>query len=68
LKFADDAVLYAVTRKAGESVLMTFVTTAAGWWLTVSLEKTKMMSMGCPEAEDNRPIYTVGKWGNNYCG
>jgi len=33
-----------------------FVTMAAGWGLTVSLEKTKMMSMGCPEAEDNRPI------------
>ena len=28
---------------------MTFVTIAAGWGFTVSLEKTKMMSMGCPE-------------------
>ena len=41
---------------AVKSVAMTFVTTAAGWGLTVSLEKTKIMSMGCPEAEDNRPI------------
>ena len=30
---------------------MTLVITAAGW---VSLEKTKMMSMGC--SEDNKPI------------
>jgi len=55
-KFANDAALYAVTRKAVESAAMTFVTTAVGWGLTVSLEKTKMMLMGCPEAEDNRPI------------
>ena len=33
---------------------MTFVTIATGWGLTVSFEKTKMMSMGCPE--DNLPI------------
>ena len=33
---------------------MTFVTIAAGWGLTVSLEKTKMMSVGCPEG--NLPI------------
>ena len=49
-KFDDDAALYAVTREAVERVAMTFVTTAAGWRLTVSLEKTKMMSMGCTEA------------------
>ena len=55
-KFADDAALYTITRKAVESVAMKFVTIAAGWGLTVSLEKTKMISMGCPEAEDNRPI------------
>jgi len=55
-KFADDAALYTVTKKAVEGVAITFVTTAAGWGLTVSLEKIKMMSMGCPEAEDNRPI------------
>jgi len=56
VKVCGDAALYAVTRKAMESVVMTLVTTAAGWGLTVSLEKTKMMLMGCPEAEDNRPI------------
>jgi len=55
-KFADDAALYAVTRKAVESVAMTFVTVAAGWGPTISLEKIKMIMMGCPEAEDNRPI------------
>jgi len=39
-KFADDAALYTITRKAVESVAMKFVTIAAGWGLTVSLEKT----------------------------
>ena len=53
-KFADDAALYAVTRQAVERVAVTFVTIAAGWGLTVSLEKTKMMSLGCPEG--NLPI------------
>ena len=33
---------------------MTFVTTAAGWGLTVCFEKTEMMLMGCPEG--NFPI------------
>ena len=56
LKFADDAALYAVNRQAVEKVAMTFVTTEAGWRLTVSLKKTKMMSMGCSEAGDNIPI------------
>jgi len=46
--------LYAVTRQAVERVAVTFVTIAAGWGLTVSLEKTKMMSLGCPEG--NLPI------------
>ena len=55
-KFADEAALYAVTRKAVERVAMMFVTTAAGWGLIVSLKNTKIMLMGCPEAEDNRPI------------
>ena len=36
-KFADDAALCAVTRLAVERIAMTFVTTAAGWDLTVSL-------------------------------
>ena len=53
-KFADDAALYAVTRPAVERVAVTFVATAAGWGLTVSLEKTKLMSMGSPG--DNVPI------------
>ena len=37
-----------------ERVAGTFVATAAGWGLTVSLEKTKLMSMGSPG--DNVPI------------
>ena len=40
-KFADDAALYAVTRQAVERAAVTFVTIAAGWDLTVSLEKLK---------------------------
>ena len=55
-KFTNDAAFYAVTRKAVESVAMTFVIMAAGWGLTVSIEKTRMMSMSCPKAEDNRLI------------
>ena len=53
-KFADDTALYVVTRQAVERVAGNFVAIAAGWGLTVSLEKTKMMSMGSPE--DNLPI------------
>ena len=44
-KFVDDVALL---------VAVTFVTTAAVWGLTVSLEKTKLLSIGCPE--DNMPI------------
>ena len=51
---ADDAALYAVTRPVVERVAVTFVATAAGWGLTVSLEKTKLMSRGSPG--DNVPI------------
>ena len=43
-----------LNRQVVEKVAVTFVTTAAGWGLTVSLEKTKVMSMGCPEG--NMPI------------
>ena len=48
-KFVDDAALYAVTIEALERVAVTFLTTAAGWGLTVCLEKTRLMSMGFPE-------------------
>ena len=37
-----------------------FVTIAAGRGLTVSLEKTKMMSMGCPKG--NLPIQLESAW------
>ena len=53
-KFADDMALFVVTRQAVERVAGSFVTIAAGWGLTVSFEKTKMMSMGSPE--DNLQI------------
>ena len=60
-KFVDDAALYAVTRQAVERVAVTiFVTIAAGRGLTVSLEKTKMISMGCPK--DNLPIQLESAW------
>ena len=45
---------------------MTFVATAAGWGLTVSLEKTKLMSMGSPG--DNVPIQLENGRGNSCCG
>ena len=54
-KFAYDTASHAVTRQGVERVAVTFVTTAAGRGLTVSLEKTKAMSMGCPE--DNLPVW-----------
>ena len=53
-KFADDAALFVVTRQAVERVAGSFVAIAAGWDLTVSFEKTKMMSMRSPE--NNLPI------------
>jgi len=40
-----------------ERVVVAFVTTAAGLGLTVGLEKTKMMFVGCSEARDNMPIH-----------
>ena len=48
-KFADDAAMCAVTRQVMERVAVTFVTTATGRWLTVCLQKTKMMSLWCPK-------------------
>ena len=40
--------------QAVERIAVTFVATSAGWGLTVSLEKTKLISRGCPG--DNAPI------------
>ena len=40
--------------------------TAAGWGFTVSLEKTKMMIMGCSEARQNIPIQ-LEDGGNSCC-
>lgn len=47
-KFADNAEMFAVTRQVMERVAVAFVTTAAGWRLTVCSKKTEVMSMWCP--------------------
>ena len=45
-QFADDVAVYAATREMLEEVVGEFVRTAADWGLTVSLEKTKLLTMG----------------------
>ena len=45
-QFADDVAIYATSRAAFEKATAEFVSTAAEWGLTVSLEKTKGMAMG----------------------
>lgn len=54
--FADDAALYA-TRQVMKQVGEEFVKTAAEWSLTVSLEKTKLLTMGkWLKPEDNLSV------------
>ena len=56
-QFADDAAVYATTREALEQAAGEFVNTAAEWGLTVSLEKTKLITMGKElEHEDSLPV------------
>ena len=56
-QFADDVALYATTREVLEQVAREFVKTAAEWGLTVSLEKTKLLTMGKDLApEDNLSV------------
>ena len=56
-KFADDVALYATTRVVLEQIAGEFVRTAAEWGLTVSLEKTKLLTMGKQlEPEDSLPV------------
>ena len=53
-KFADNVALFVAIRQAVKRVAGNFVAIAAGWGLTVSFEKTKMMSTG--RSEDNLQI------------
>ena len=56
-KFADDVAVYATTREALEQAAGEFVNTAAKWGLTVSLEKTKLITMGKELGhEDSLPV------------
>ena len=56
-KFADDVALYAASRGEMEKVAEEFVQTGAGFGLTVSLEKTKLMALGpWINRSDNLPI------------
>ena len=45
-KFADDVALFATTREVLKQVAAELVKTAAEWGLTVSLEKTKLPTVG----------------------
>ena len=57
-KFADDVALYATTMEALEGVAKEFVKTAVDWGLTVSLEKTKLLTMGSQlKPEDVLPVH-----------
>ena len=56
-KFADDVAVYATTREMLERVAEVFVQTAKEWRLTVSLEKTKLLTVGRQvKPEDNQPM------------
>ena len=56
-KFADDVALYATTRVVLEQIAGEFVRTTAEWGLTVSLEKTKLLTMGKQlEPEGSLPV------------
>ena len=45
-QFADDVAVFAATREALEQVAAKLVNTAANWGHTVSLEKTKLLTLG----------------------
>ena len=56
-KFADDMALYATTREVLEQVATELVKTAAEWGLRVSLEKTKLLTVGRQlKPEDSLPV------------
>ena len=59
--FADGVAVYAATKEALEQVAAMFVNTAANWGLTVSLEKTKLLTLGKQlKPEDNLPVQLDG--------
>ena len=56
-KFTDDVAVYTITREVMEQVAGEFVRTTAEWGLTVSLEKTKLLTMGRQlKPEDSLPV------------
>jgi hypothetical protein len=56
-KFADDAAVFATMRQVMEEAAEEFVRTADDWGLTVSLGKTKLLTMGSQtEHEDVLPV------------
>ena len=56
-QFVDDVAVYATTTEELEQVGAEFVKTAANWGLTVSLEKTKLLTLGKQlKLEDNLPV------------
>ena len=59
-QFANDAAVYAHTREAFEQATGEFVRTASRWGLTVSVKKTKGMTVGQLEGvEDDSPVQQV---------
>ena len=60
-QFADDVAVYAATREALEQVAAEFVNTPANWGLIVSLEKTKLLTLGKQlKPEENLPVQLDG--------
>ena len=61
-QFVDDVAVDAATGEALEQVVATFVNTAVNWGLTVSLEKTKLLTLGKQlKPEDNLPVQLDGE-------
>ena len=59
-QFADDAVLFAVTRPAMEIAITTLIDVTAAFGLTVSLPKTKFMAVGTGLGEADKAPITIG--------
>ena len=56
---ADDTALYSMSRDAFESTTQKFINAATHWGLTVSIHKTKGMSIDShPVPEDTQPVLT----------
>ncbi len=59
-QFPDDAALYRMSRDAFESTTQKFIDTAPHWGLTVSIHKTKGMSINSHLVpEDTQPVHTA---------